>query len=104
MGEVSMKTEKTKQIQLVNDQWYKAHCKKCPYLVNDVIMKMLHCVRPVDEECLAESLLVAGCIVADTHNAMITKMYADRDKKSIDDEIVHELSKKRRHKLLKRRR
>ena len=84
--------------------WYKTHCKKCPYLVNDETMKKLHCVRPVGEECLAESLLVAGVIAADAHNAMVRKIYADRDKKSADNEVVHKLSERRRSKLPKRRR
>lgn len=103
MVEIDMKA-KRKLIHLEDKNWYKAHCKKCPYLVNDEIMKKVHCVRPVGEGCLAESLLVAGCLAADDYNARITAMYAARDKKSIDDEVVVKLSEKRRCKLPKRRR
>lgn len=88
----------------INQRWYQPYCKKCPYLINDEITKKLHCVRPAGEECLAEGILVAGVIMANSHNAKITKMYTDRDKKSADDAVVHKLSKRRRNKLPKRKR
>lgn len=85
-------------------RWYQSRCKKCPYLINDEIMKRVHCVRPIGEGCLAESLLVAGALAAENYNARITAMYAARDKKELDDKVVLKLSEKRRKKLLKRRR
>lgn len=88
----------------IDQRWYQPHCKKCPYLVNDEIMKKVHCIRPVGEGCLAESLLVAGCIAADNYNAMVRKIYTDRDKKSADDEVVVKLSERRKAKLPKRKR
>ena len=87
-------------IQLGDIGWYRTHCNRCPYFINDVIMKKLHCIRPTNEECLAESLLVAGTIVTDAHNTMVTKMKVDKDKKTLDD-VVEKLSQKRRKKMLK---
>lgn len=84
--------------------WYKSCCKLCPYFVNDESLQKLHCVRPVGEGCLAESLLVAGIMIADAHNARVTKMNADRDKREADHAVVEKLSDKRRRKLVKRRR
>jgi len=76
--------------------WYKAYCKKCPYLVHDKLMDKLHCVRPVGEGCLAESLLVASVIMADAHNAKVAAMFAERDRLAALPIIKHKKIKRRR--------
>lgn len=95
--------EPTMKTTTEDRSWYKSYCVKCPYFVNDKISDMLHCVRPVGDTCLAGGLLVAGCIMADEHNAKITKMYVDRDKREADNIVIKKLSEKRRCKMIKRR-
>ena len=99
MGGTNTKT-KGEIIQLGDIGWYRPYCNHCPYFINDVIMKKLHCIRPTNEECLAESLLVAGTIMAEAHNTMVAKMKVDKDRKPLDD-VVKKLSQKRQKKLLK---
>jgi len=60
--------------------WFKIECIQCPYFVEDEILKMLHCVRPTNEECLAEGTLVAGVIAVEKHNKMVTENLAKKPK------------------------
>lgn len=91
-----VKLHKGKIKMIKNIKWYQPHCKKCPYLVHDEIMERLHCIRPVGEGCLAESLLVAGVIAADKYNAKITAMSAERDRIAALPSISHKKIKRRR--------
>lgn len=67
MVEVGM-SGKTKTVT-EDRSWYRSYCKLYPYYINDEILNMLHCVRPIGEECLADGLLVAGVIMTDIHTA-----------------------------------
>lgn len=90
-----------------NRKWYQPYCKKCPYLVFDEELEMVHCVRPVGESCLAEGLLVGGLIIAEAHNEAQRKSYEDNNgptRIKTPDPVVNELTKKRRAKIHKRRR
>ena len=79
--------------------WFRIECARCPYLVKDEILKMLHCVRPAkDEECLADGILVASVIAVEKHNKMVEKMFEKKP-----DPIICDLTKKRRAKIIKRR-
>ncbi len=99
--------KKTEPIKQCSDDWYQVYCKKCPYLVHDEIMKMLHCVRSAGKDCLAQSILVAGSIMVEAHNARMKKSCRDNNgptRIKTPDPIVNELAKKRRAKIIKRKR
>lgn len=103
MGELSLgKTKraepegKTQPVKSYSKNWYKSHCRKCPYLIKDEIMDMLHCIRPAGEGCLAKSLLVSGVILVEVHNEKIKRMYAEQDARKALPPIPHKKIKRRR--------
>jgi len=103
--------DKLEIIKNVVGKWYQPYCRKCPYFVNeDEHLKMLLCVRPFGEKCLAENILVAGVIVADAHNDYMRKQYEDNNgptaikQPTPVDEMSNELTKKRMAKIHKSRR
>ena len=87
--------------------WLQPYCRKCPYFVNEnEHLKMLLCVRPFGEKCLAENILVAGMIVADAHNDHMRKQYRENNGPTaiapITNKLTNKLTKKRRSKMIKR--
>ena len=115
MSEVSFSSKREPAIIGENSNWVQPYCRRCPYFIHVDALNQdgriaVRCVRPVGEGCLAESILVAGAIMADAHNEMVKKMYADRDKRDEKEKemqdmaVVNVLTKKRQGKMLKRRR
>lgn len=88
--------EKVKIIQ-EDKSWCRSYCINCPYFVNDEFTKMMYCVRPVGENCLADGILVAGYIMKQAQDERLREM-------ATAEATYIEQRKSITHKKIKRRR